>query len=143
KEIRRQRAARPGGARFAGDVAGVEPRKSLADAGAQWEGVSPHCPRFQQASGFVVGLGQQNIRPIDDLLRHRLPAILRAEISIVAGRLAHYLERAIGPPQPEPVPRRDLAGFTTGAEGVGRGMGLLHRPWPDRDRPELVMAPLP
>src|SRR5499426_1192856 len=37
KKIRRQRAAHPGGPDFAGDVAGVEPSKSLADTGAQRE----------------------------------------------------------------------------------------------------------
>src|SRR6516225_5630266 len=94
KEIRRPRATHRRGSRFAGDIAGVEPRKRLADAGPQRVGVSAHCPRFQQASGFFVGLGQQDIRPIDDLLGPRLPAMLRAKITIVAGRLAHHVERA-------------------------------------------------
>src|SRR6516162_2873814 len=143
KEIRRQCATHPGGPRFAGDIAGVEPRKSLADAGLQWEGISPHCPRFQQTLSFFVGLGQQDIRSIDDLLRHRLPTILRTEIPIVAGRLAHHVERAIGEAEAEAVPCRDLAGFTTTAEGVGRWMRVLQWPRPNRDRAELVMTTLP
>ncbi len=37
----------------------------------------------------------------------------------------------------------ELAGFTTGAEGVGRRMRLLQRARPDRYRAELEVTALP
>ncbi len=41
------------------------------------------------------------------------------------------------------MPRRDLAGFATASEGIGRRMRLLQRTRPDRDRAELEVTALP
>src|SRR6266436_5054974 len=112
-EICRQPAADGGRPRFTGDVARVEPEQRLADAGAQREGIPGGPQRFEQVLGFLVGLGQEDVRPINDLLWDRLPAILGARIAIVPYCPAHHLERAIGDTEAEMMARCELAGFTT------------------------------
>src|SRR5438552_241031 len=142
-EICRKPAADGGRPRFTGDVARVELEQSLADAGAQREGIPGGPLRFEQVLGFLVGLGQEDVRPVDDVVRRRLPAVLRTCLTEIAGGSAHHFERAIGDTEAEMMACCELAGFTTGAEGIGRRMRLLQRARPHRDRAKLKVPALP
>src|SRR5438132_718346 len=53
-EVRRQPAADGGRPRFARYIAGIEFQQSLADAGAQREGISRGAERFDEVLGLLV-----------------------------------------------------------------------------------------
>src|SRR5712691_7598918 len=137
-----ERAAHDGRPRFSGDVSGIQRHEGVADARAHGEG---RLVRLlpQQRLGLVVGLGHEHVRPIEDLLRRRRPAVTRALLAVVPRGLAHDLERPVGDAAAEVMARRELAGFSTRAERVGGRMGLLERARPHRDGAELEVAALP
>src|SRR5262249_51144655 len=98
---------------------------------------------FQQLAGFLIGLGHQDVGPVDDLLWLWLPAVLRACLAVEAGGFAGDIERRVGNAEAEPMTCGKLAGLAARPEGIGRRMRLLQRARPDRDRAELVMTALP
>src|SRR5215469_14933702 len=75
---------------LAGDVALVELQQRGGDLGLQREYRLPRVLGLR----LLAGLGHQNIGAIDDLVRLRLPAVTRALFLVVAGHLAHCVERA-------------------------------------------------
>src|SRR5215469_857254 len=127
---------------LAGDVALVELQQRGGDLGLQRE---YRLPRVlgQRLLRLLAGLGHQNIGAIDDLVRLRLPAVTRALFLVVAGHLAHCVERAERYAEADMVAGGEIARFTAGAEGIHRRQRLLQRLWPHRYGAVMKMPSLP
>ena len=120
-ERRRQRAGHHRRARLARDVAGVERHDGVADAGAHGERRLVRL-RAQQRVRLLVGLGHEHVRPVDDLLGRRLPAVARALLAVVPRGLGHDLERPVGHAAAEMVARGELARLAARPERERRRM---------------------
>src|SRR5208282_6876031 len=143
EEVRRKRAADIRRPRFACDVTGIELQQGIANTGARRKSSPCTACSFQQLLGLLVGLGQQDVRPVDDLLRRRLPAVTRARVTVIVDYLGDDLERRVGDAEAEVMACGELAGFAAGSQGIGRRMGLLRGTRPDRDGAEMEMTALP
>ena len=75
--------------------------------------------------GRLVGFGEDHVGAPDDVVRPRLPAVFGAAPPVIAGRLRHQRERAVGDAEPDSVPRREIGRLGAGAERIGRRMGLV------------------
>ena len=141
-EGRRQGAAHDRRARFARDVAGIHGHHRVADTGPHREGRLPR-KLAQRLVSFLVGVRQEHVRPIDDLLRGRLPPVARALLAVVARGSSHALERSVGDAAAEVVASGELAGLAARSERVGRRIGLLERARPDGNGAVAEVTALP
>src|SRR5438067_8610413 len=77
------------------------------------------------------------------LVRLRLPAVARAFFLVVAGHLAHHVERAERHAEADMVACGEVARLAAGAEGIHRRQWLLQRLWPHRHVAIMEMPSLP
>src|SRR5205823_14261008 len=93
---------------LASDVALIEFHQRGADPGLQREHRLPRilCQRLLRP---LAGLGNQDVGAVDDLVRLWLPAVARALFLVVAGHLAHRVERAKRHAEADVVARRAMA----------------------------------
>src|SRR5262245_45590034 len=143
-KIRRQGAIPKGRPRHPCDVAGIELGEGVTHGRPHGERhLRLLLPPLQRLLGCRIAVGQENVATVDNVLRRRLPAVLRALLSVVARRLAHGLEGAKGDAEAEVIARRQLTGLAARPQRVGRRIRLLQRARPDRDVAILKMAALP
>src|SRR5579875_3982635 len=142
-KVGRQNPADIGGSRLAGNIAPVELQQRIAHAVAQRECLARLALGGEHPLRFGVGLTDQDIGAVDDMLGLRLPTPFGALLAIVANSLGDDIERRVGDAEAEMMARREFAGFAAGAEGLGRRVRLLARPRPYRNRAKAKMAALP
>src|ERR1700733_15092057 len=108
-EADRQNATDRLSARLAGYVArDVRLEQRVAQRRPHWERpLAVAC--IQRGLGRIVGLAEDHVGAVDDVVRSGLPTIMGAALAVVAGGLRHYIERAVGHAEADMVSRGELS----------------------------------
>src|ERR1700733_5513817 len=140
-EADRQHAADIRRPLLARNIASVRLQQRITQPAADWERRLLVAP-IEQLLSRIVGLAQDHVGAVDDVVRTRLPAVVFVSLAIVAGGLRHQFESAIRHAETDVMARGEFTRLRAGADSIGRWMSVL-RARPDRHGAILIMPSLP